>query len=242
MDVFYSIRSVGDRINSLRSLITVLAENIRGIYLLGNYLYIFLLNVSAYLGVLVSILYDLSEDFLRFRADIYSQIGTNAELLKIINYVDDILSIVKDPAWFIRSGIKQYLPVLYDLNTNAGQKIINILTTSTGLTYSFLVSPSTFIAGVVNAAIGDLLSLKNNPRDWIIDKLAQYTPEIRQFLLSPSSWIKNEVIKIFPDLNALLKSPEEYIADKVVNAFERLLNQYGQRLAKIAENILNKMF
>ena len=242
MNVFYTIRSLAGRIDSLRSLLIRLAEDVQEVYILGRYLYIFLLNVSAYLGVLSAILYDLAEDFIKFRAEIMSQIGTNTELLKIINYVDDIISIVRDPAWFIKSGIKQFMPVLYDLNTNAGQKIINILLTSTGLTYSFLSSPSAFITGLISSTLGDLIHLRNNPRDWIIDKLAQYTPELRQFIQSPSTWIKNEVLKVFPDLSAFIRSPEDFITEKVVNGFERLFNQYGIRLAKIAENIINKIF
>lgn len=242
MDLYYTLRALADYIYDVRSSLFSLGVKINGVYLLGQYLYSHISTLSAYVGYIGSRVADAADDWLKFRAEVMDKIGDNAGLAELIKYIDDILSIVRDPAWFIRSGIRQYFPVLADFDHDASSTIINIVTRGTGLTYSFIMSPATFIAGQITSALGELIAFRNYPRDFIINKLSQYVPELREVLTDPRGWLRREVQTLYAGLSDFLRDPESYIVDKMVSGVERLFNSYASRLAKIAENIINRMF
>jgi len=242
MDLYYTLRALSEIVYDVRSVIYSMAVKINGVYLLGAYIYPYAASLSAYIGFVASRVAEAADDYLRFRADILSRVSSNPDLMQIIYYADVLLGIARDTGWFIRSGIRQYFPRLNDLDNNLTQTIINVLTSATGLTYSFITNPSSFIAAAINSTLGELITLRNSPRNFIIDKLAQFVPDLRYFLTDPKGWLRSEFANISPGLNDFLRDPDKFILDKVVQGFERFMDLYGARLAKIAENIINKMF
>lgn len=242
MYLYNTLLTLSNGLYGVRNSLFEFAVSIRGVYLLGQYLYSWISVLSAWLGVLGGYVADAAHDWLYAYNDLKAGINLPPVLQDLIRYADDILGIARDPEWFIRAGINAFFPTLAQLNNNFVAQVIDAIVSHTGLSNNFLSNPAASIRDIARAMLGDLANAINNPRAYIINKLAQFAPTIREFIADPKAWLRSEFTALAPNLQQLLNDPERYVIERLAAGLERLSNQYGSRFAKIVENIINRMF
>lgn len=242
MSVYNAIRRAANYIAVLRGYINGTYLLIRDVWLIGGTIGPLLFNVQAQLGYLVNALNDVANEFIVFRNEVINQVQSNSILKDLIYYADVLISFARDPDWIVKQGINKHFPELLNFTRDAAGYIINILRTRTGLTGAFLSDPSAFIKGVLFGALGEVRRMIDDPRGFIVDKITSGVIGLRSFLSDPRGYLYNEVKNLYPDLNKFLRDPDGYIVERVVNGFEKFINTYWRRLAKIAEDIINRMF
>lgn len=242
MSVYNAIKRAAYYIAALRGYVNGTYLLTRNVWLIGTTIAPLLYNVQVQLGYTVNTVDDIADAFWDFRNEIVGQMQNNGAIKDLLYYADVLISFARDPGWIVKQGINKYYPEIIAIAKDASGFILNILQTRTGLTGAFLADPGAFIRAVLFGALGEARRVIDDPRGFIIDKLTTGLSGLRMFFTDPRAYLFQEVRDLYPDLSKFLRDPDGYILDKVVNGFERMLNTYWQRLAKIAENILNRMF
>lgn len=242
MVLYNLLRNIARRLAMLRGYVNGSYLVLREIFLLKSTVAPLLYNVQYEMGYIVGFAYDIADAYWDFRNEVQDAVQSNPDLKQIIYYADVLIAIARDPSWIIRQGMIKYFPDLVDLARNARAYIINTIQSQTGLSGEILFNPLRYITRLIDDALGDLKNMVRDPRGYIINKITEALPDIRLFFTNPRSYLINEIKSLFPEIAALVRDPDGYIAEKAIAGFEKLVNRYWQRLAKIAERVLDLIF
>lgn len=239
---YYALRSLASVLSGVRSTITSAANAIRNVWLLGDNLYTWLSSIATNVGLVVTAVQRMADDWL----SVYNELknaGTYVPGLSLLlYYLDDLLSLIRDFGYVVGQTLRARFPILYNFSLDPVSYVLEILYRYTGLSYNFVHNPAATITSIVLSSIGDLRNLITNPYAYIIGKLTQGNPRLYYLFISPATWLRLILSELSPTLMQFIDDPAAYIVDAFINGVERFLDRYGRRLAKVAEKIINAMF
>ena len=239
---YYALRTLAVYINNVRSDIYGMAVAVRNVWLLGDNLYTWLANISARLIAVVVYIYDMAESWLQVYHYLINLVPDVPNLSTLLYYLDDLLSLVRDFFSYLRNGLRQYFPALFNFNLDPVSYILETIYKFTGLTYAFIHNPNLVITALINAALGDVRNLILNPYNYIVGRLTFGNPLLELLLLQPGLWLRRELNILFPGWERFISNPTDFILETFITGLENLLNRYTARLVKLAEAIINAIF
>ena len=159
MGIYTALFTLANTLQTLYSLIISFGQAVGGLLFVGQALKQWSYIGASYVLLLEGKIVNLAYEWLAFYKTVQSQGGIPYQLLKIINYVDNLIDFISNPVYKVALYIRTAFPSIAYLLNDAYGFINNIITSSLGILLQIKQNPSGFILGVINSAFPLLLQI-----------------------------------------------------------------------------------
>lgn len=242
MYLYYSLRNLASHFGALRGEFADLGNNIRDIWLIGQWLSTPFYIIAGLLGTLENIANDVAGDWLGFYNWINDNLGIDDRIRDLLRYADDLISLILHPFDWIADTIQNYFPDLFRFMQDPIANVLEIITRYTGLDWDFLDSPLQWVQDKIRDLAGEAIEISRDPIRWLQDRLAEIIPDWWDFIHDARLWVRKRIEEEFPDLIAFLRDPDDFLEDKLLLFLDRFQSKYRNRVVKIAEKIIDVIF
>jgi len=160
----------------------------------------------------------------------------------LANYAHNLISFITDPLPKIRNYIQWLYPQVMEFLANPLAWVVNVIRNFSGIPIQLLTNAFGFIMDVVNTALGVLLAFKADPIGFIRNAINQLFPIVQLLSSNPIAWLDNLLLSRFPFLGLFFADPIGYIVESFITGLERLMDKYRDRLIKLFETVLTRIF
>ena len=242
MVIFNILRQVQHRLLYLSGILNGLYLITKDVIILKTYLAPSFNNLSDALQYMAQAVDDGAEAWYLFYKNIEKIAQGNGIIDDLAYYADMLISIAKDPGWFIRSGIREFFPGLGAFIDAPGQYILNVLRSAAGWDDAFILDPRGVILGVVNAALGVGGNLLNDPTGFVTSLIDERFPLIGTVLNNPYEFVRATILEQFPTLGEFLNDPRAYIINSIIYSLDEVTEKHADKIADFIGEIINRKF
>ena len=242
MAVYYGFRGLAAVAFSLRDLFNDWGRGVNGIWLIGENLSPWLFLISSKFYTLWIEFNDVAEGWLEFRGWVIANVTPSSALSQLSYWIDDLISLVRNFDDWVLYTLRRRAPELYDFISNPGAAIIGALTSSTGLSLSFLRDPRGTIIDLVHSVVGEIRDFTSNPAGFIVGALMSHFPNLTLILSDPDGWLISRLRQLSPELGDFLRDPDGFIFDRFVGMIERRIDEVSGLFVALATKILNAIW
>lgn len=241
MALYYTLREVADYLGYLATTFTNAGIAVNGVWLIGEHLAARLITMGVYARA-VSVRFDnAASQWYDIYNDLSGGFTISGALQTLMYYADDLVSFIRWPSEWIRGAISERWSNGVKFLNDPVAYVIETLVSYTGFDYDFVFNPFARIRSIADSILGALREIRNDPDGWIIRKINSLYPAVIAFLRDPDGWLIQKIYARFPVLSSFMQDPDTFIVEKFIAYIERVWDRYRDRLAKIAENILNSL-
>lgn len=242
MVIFNILRQVQHRLLYLSGILNGLYLITKDVIILKTYLAPSFNNLSDALQYMALSVEDMAEAWYLFYKGLEKLTEGNSIIDDIVYYADMLISIARDPGWFIRSGIREFLPVLSSFMDAPGQFLLNVLRSATGLDDAFIFNPRGVIQSMIDGVLGAGANILNDPLGVVMSFIYDRFPLIGQVLDNPFEFVRVTVNEQFPAMAEFLSNPSVYIINALVGSAESLLEEHSERILDFIGEVINRRF
>jgi len=225
------------KVESIASRFTTLCQDIRDIWLIGQWLYYPFYWIAYYLTQAVTAIREADQWVAEHRAQLESLFNGSkfSELLNAvssnlswirsdplgwlrtqISYLSrDLIEIIVNARSWIRNRIKEIYPRLEEINNSPNSWIRSLVLQTFGLGAQLIIDPIGTLRHIITNISPFLGGLLSSGISYVIQEINTQNGWFRQFINNPTQTIRQFLTQINPDVNNLINNPKQWYKEKL---------------------------